>query len=78
MGIQIEDICFMITKDGSKHYYEISPDCGRYKKINDDNDSLDKDVWRAGGSSDLIHEKWRMLANIIKEFTEQRYGDRNL
>lgn len=78
MGIFLEDICFMITTDGNKHYYEISPDCGRFKKLNDNDDSLDKDVWRAGGSSELVGKKWRMLADIIKKYSLKVYHEKNV
>lgn len=64
--IEILDICFMTTKDGSRLYYEISPDCARLYKIHED-DSVDKDVWRAGGSSDLVLEKWKEAGRITEE-----------
>jgi phosphoribosylaminoimidazole-succinocarboxamide synthase len=71
MGIYFVDVCFMITTNGKKHYSEISQDCGRYKKINEKElESLDKDVWRAGGSSDLVHEKWRQITLITKEYVK--------
>jgi phosphoribosylaminoimidazole-succinocarboxamide synthase len=75
MGIYFEDICFMITTDGSKHYSEISQDCGRYKKETEEGlNDLDKDVWRSGGSGELVHLKWRMMTNITKEYVEKIYG----
>ena len=74
MGIYFEDVCFMITTDGTKHYYEISQDCGRYKLIDDSGlTDLDKDVWRAGGSSNLVYEKWRQMTQITKKYVKSIY-----
>lgn len=74
MGIYFEDICFMITRDGSKHYYEISQDCGRYKKITEEGMSdMDKDVWRQGNSGDLVYEKWRQMTEITQKYVESIY-----
>lgn len=74
MGILFQDVCFMITTDGKMHYSEISQDCGRYKKIDEDGlSSLDKDVWRAGGSSELVYDKWRQLTKITYEYVKKIY-----
>jgi len=74
MGIYFEDICFMITTDGSMHYSEISQDCGRYKKIDEDKlTPLDKDVFRAGGSSPLVFEKWKQMTEITKAYVKSVY-----
>jgi len=62
-GFEMMDICFMFTKDGKKMYYEISQDCARIKKL-DLSDQYDKDIWRRGGSSDQIIEKWRQIADF--------------
>lgn len=62
-GFEMMDICFMFTKDGTKMYYEISQDCARIKKL-DLSDDYDKDIWRAGGSSELIIEKWKQIADF--------------
>lgn len=64
-GIEILDICFMATEDGQRLYYEISPDCARLYKINEE-DSVDKDVWRAGGSSELVLQKWKEAGEITE------------
>lgn len=32
MGIYFVGVCFMIATDGKKHFYEISQDCGRFKR----------------------------------------------
>lgn len=61
--IVIYDLCLFISEDGETVYAEISPDCGRYRHY--DLGSLDKDVWRAGGSSDQVLEKWNLLYKMI-------------
>ncbi|AYV78718.1 MAG: hypothetical protein Edafosvirus27_7 [Edafosvirus sp.] len=74
MGIYFEDICFMITADGQMHYSEISQDCGRYKKIEEDKlTALDKDIFRAGGSSPLVFEKWKLMTEITKNYVKSIY-----
>ena len=57
------DLCLFITEDGATVFGEISQDCGRYRHF--DLGSLDKDVWRAGGSSDQVLDKWRTLLDLI-------------
>jgi hypothetical protein len=64
MGIQLDDMCFFITRDGTCIYSEISQDNARYKK---DGDDYDKDIWRAGGSSELILEKYKLIANHVSD-----------
>lgn len=61
--IIIYDLCLFISEDGKTVFGEISPDCGRYRHY--DLGSLDKDVWRAGGSSQEVLEKWNLLYNLI-------------
>ena len=74
MGIYFEDICFMVTVDGSMHYYEISQDCGRYKALDENKlDDLDKDVWRAGGSSELVYQKWHQMTEIVQKYVPTVY-----
>ncbi len=63
--IVIYDLCLFISEDGETVYGEISPDCGRYRHY--DLGSLDKDVWRAGGSSDQVLEKWNLLYKMITQ-----------
>ena len=62
--IIVYDLCLFISEDGKTVYGEISPDCGRYRHF--DLGSLDKDVWRAGGSSKEVLEKWNLLHKMIK------------
>ena len=62
--IVIYDLCLFITKNGETVFGEISPDCGRFRHY--DLGSLDKDVWRAGGSSKEVLEKWNLLYEMIK------------
>lgn len=59
------DLCLFVTEDGSTVFGEISQDCGRYRHF--DLGSLDKDVWRAGGSSEMVLEKWRTLSEMIEK-----------
>jgi hypothetical protein len=59
------DICLFITADGRTIFSEISQDCGRFRHV--DLASLDKDTWRAGGSSDQVLRKWQMLLEIIEQ-----------
>lgn len=58
------DLCLFVTEDGGTVFGEISQDCGRYRHF--DLGSLDKDVWRAGGSSEQVLEKWKTLLTIIE------------
>lgn len=62
-NIVIYDLCLFISEDGKTVFGEISPDCGRYRHY--DLGSLDKDVWRAGGSSKDVLEKWNLLHQLI-------------
>ena len=74
MGIYFQDVCFMVTKDGTCHYSEISQDCGRYKKIEKEGMSaLDKDLWRTNGSNELVHERWRLMTQMTKEYVKGIY-----
>lgn len=66
MDIVLDDMCFFITKDGTRVYSEISQDNARYKNKSD-RDSFDKDVWRAGGSSDLILEKYKLIQKRVSD-----------
>lgn len=71
MNIYFEDVCLMLTVEGDKLYGEVSQDCGRYKYVKENELSdLDKDIWRAGGSSELVLDKYKMLSNIIKEYVK--------
>lgn len=57
------DLCLFIDQCGHTVFGEISQDCGRFRHM--DLGSLDKDVWRAGGSSDAVLEKWQTLLDLI-------------
>lgn len=63
-GIDLWDICFFISEDGETMFGEISQDCGRYRLL-DTTNSLDKDVWRQGGSGEQVTEKWRQFLDLI-------------
>ncbi len=58
------DMCMFIDESGTLVYGEISPDCGRYRHL--DLGSLDKDVWRTGGSSSDVIKKWNLLVSLLK------------
>jgi phosphoribosylaminoimidazole-succinocarboxamide synthase len=71
MNIYFEDVCLMLTVNGDKLYGEVSQDCGRYKYVKENELSdLDKDVWRAGGSSQLVLQKYQMLSNIVSDYVK--------
>ena len=61
-GIKLLDICFFIDTSGQIIYSEISPDCMR---VCANDESLDKDIWRAGGSSEEIIRKWSHFLELI-------------
>lgn len=62
-GIELIDICLFIDEDGNTIFSEVSPDCMRV--TSKDEGSLDKDIWRAGGSSPLLLEKWQRFVDLI-------------
>lgn len=62
--IVCNDLCLFIAEDGETLYGEVSQDCGRFRHF--DLGSLDKDVWRGGGSSDIVLEKWQKLLDCIE------------
>lgn len=62
-NIVIYDLCLFISEDGKTVFGEISPDCGRYRHF--DLGSLDKDVWRSGGSSQDVLKKWNLMHELI-------------
>ena len=64
-GIVLVDICFMIDETGDMIWGEISQDCGRYQYVG--KESLDKDVWRKGGSSGDVKKKFQMLYDILQK-----------
>lgn len=64
-GLECWDLCLFITEDGNTVFGEISQDCGRFRKSNQE--SLDKDVWRAGGSSEQVLLKWKMFLDLIEK-----------
>jgi phosphoribosylaminoimidazole-succinocarboxamide synthase len=63
-GLNLWDICFFIAADGKTMFGEISPDCMRVRS--DDSTPLDKDVWRSGGSSANVKQKWQAFADRLK------------
>jgi phosphoribosylaminoimidazole-succinocarboxamide synthase len=63
--IVLYDLCLFVSEDGELVFGELSQDCGRFRHF--DLGSLDKDVWRAGGSSEQVLEKWRTLLELIEK-----------
>jgi phosphoribosylaminoimidazole-succinocarboxamide synthase len=57
------DICFFVSEDGQKLFGEVSPDCMRVRGLG--KQALDKDVWRAGGSSDDVLRKWQTMVAML-------------
>jgi len=65
--LELWDICFFISEDGSMVFGEISPDCMRVRTS--DNVAVDKDVWRAGGSSKHVLKKWQSMVQMLEKET---------
>lgn len=61
----IKDICFML--DGDTFWSEINQDCMR---IVNNSETLDKDIWRSGGSSkkEQLISKWKHFNSIMKNY----------
>jgi hypothetical protein len=39
-----------------------------------DSVSVDKDIWRAGGSSELVLEKWKRLTFLVDAYVAEHLG----
>jgi phosphoribosylaminoimidazole-succinocarboxamide synthase len=63
--VVLYDLCLFVSEDGEKVFGEISQDCGRFRHF--DLGSLDKDEWRAGGSSEHVLKKWQLLLDLIEK-----------
>lgn len=61
----LKDICFFFTDSGNHLFGEVSPDCMRVESLIEGESNLDKDVWRAGGSSDLLLTKWQLFEQML-------------
>ncbi|MGB4762629.1 MAG: hypothetical protein WBP12_04740 [Candidatus Saccharimonas sp.] len=64
-GLDLWDICFFIAEDGQTMFGEVSPDCLRVRAH--DGSALDKDVWRAGGSSEHVLAKWQQFVELLEK-----------
>ncbi|MFO0555687.1 MAG: non-canonical purine NTP pyrophosphatase [Polyangiaceae bacterium] len=62
--IVIYDLCLFIAEDGETLYGEVTQDCGRFRHF--ELGHLDKDVWRAGGSSEQVLAKWALLSEMLE------------
>ncbi len=69
VGLEVKDGCFMLDNDGEMCWSEINQDCMRIINHNS-NESLDKDIWRSGGSSskDAIKDKWTTFNTIMTDY----------
>ena len=67
INIELWDMCLFITQDGKFIFSEISQDNARYKYVpkNGNLESLDKDVFRSGNSSEDVMEKWEKLYKLV-------------
>ncbi|MBI3927035.1 MAG: hypothetical protein HY319_15980 [Armatimonadetes bacterium] len=61
--VVIYDLCLFVSADGGTVFGELSQDCGRFRHF--DLGSLDKDEWRAGGSSEHVLKKWELLLELM-------------
>ena len=62
-GIELVDLCLFLTEDGRTVFGELGPDCARLRSREG---SLDKDVFRLGGSSERVLEKYEALCLAIE------------
>ena len=62
-GLDLWDICFFVAEDGQTMFGEVSPDCLRVRAAN--GSALDKDIWRQGGSSETVMEKWQAFVELL-------------
>jgi phosphoribosylaminoimidazole-succinocarboxamide synthase len=76
-GLVIKDVCFMFSEESDGHIYcwsEINQDCMRVMEMESNDNTYDKDIWRAGGSSavEKLVAKWTafnsMFRAVNKEF----------
>lgn len=63
-GVELVDICFFLTDDGTTVFGELGPDCARMRSR--DEGSLDKDVFRLGGSSERVLAKYEALCRVVE------------
>lgn len=63
-GVRLIDMCIFIDRAGQTIYGEISPDCMRVRlDLGDPSqaEAADKDLWRAGHSSESLHRRYEEL-----------------
>lgn len=63
VGIELVDICLFLDVTGTLIFGELSPDCARFRYQDRD---LDKDVWRKGGDSQLVLDRWREFVDRVE------------
>ena len=69
MGLELQDGCIMSDRSGKLIWSEINQDCMRIKR----QESLDKDIWRAGGSSskEILLQKWQLLNDYLRDYLQK-------
>lgn len=72
-GIRIKDVCFMISEenDGLTFWSELNQDCMRVVTEGATESPMDKDIWRAGGSSteERLYAKWNLFNEMVLKTT---------
>lgn len=70
-GLIIKDICFMLS--GDTFWSEVNQDCMRIVPADKNAETLDKDIWRSGGSSrkEKLISKWKTFNNLMKQHFEK-------
>lgn len=63
--LSLWDICLFIAEDGETMFGEVSPDCLRVRAL--DSSPLDKDIWRQGGSSMNVLDKWQKFVTQLQK-----------
>jgi len=69
LGLEAKDGCFMLDKSGKVFWSEVNQDCLRVQ-VKVGHESLDKDIWRAGGSAakDQVVKKWNAFNDLMYEY----------
>lgn len=73
VGLEIQDVCYMLNREGQVFWSEINPDCMRIVASSTE-EHYDKDLWRTGGSGakKSIVQKWTQCTKILMEYFDTR------
>jgi hypothetical protein len=82
MVVQGGDRLFGEVSQDCGRYEAIDPRAEAFQKCvarplpwtTDDSASVDKDIWRAGGSSELVLEKWKRLTFLVDAYVAEHLG----